>query len=286
MNKKHPYVGAHVPTQGGIENIFKHATYLNIDYVQCFTKNNRQWRYELFIEEEVNSYKKALSASSVQEVFSHASYLSNLASQELEVIGNSQKALQAELERCHQIGIKWTVIHPGSNKAGDPLKIIHYMAKNVIEIIKKSDGSSGILLENSAGQGSSIPFKIEDLGQLLHEIKKECHARIGVCIDTCHAFVAGYDISQKEGYNDFWDLVDKHIGIENVKVIHTNDSQKKHGSRVDRHAHIGKGEMGEEVFALLLQDNRLKYIPKILETPYEVIDDLIPDIKKLAELAL
>lgn len=279
------FIGAHLPTQGGIYTIFHHAKKLNIKYIQCFTKNNRQWHFEKINEEDVANYQKARKELKIptENIFSHASYLINCAAPlESEVHENSKKALSAELERCDQLGIKWTVIHPGSYKLSNTKDGLNLIAKTIDMVLSQTDTDSGVLLENSAGQGSTIPYTIEDLGYLLHLIAPHHKNRIGVCIDTCHAWAVGYNLSSKEESNNFWHMIDKKIGLDYIKLIHTNDSMKELGSRLDRHAHIGQGKMGKIAFEWLMYNKKLEHIPKILETPYDKISELIPDIEALS----
>ena len=269
-------IGAHLSVAGGMEKLFEHMKYLNLSCAQCFTKNNRQWHFESFTEDEIQRFKNAQKADHIdhKNIVSHACYLINICGAP-EVHQKSVMALEAELIRCAQLNIPWTVIHPGSS-SGSKKEVLVHLADSIIDIFDKVENTTGIALENSAGQGNSLPHTLEDLAFVYQMIAKKHPHRIGVCIDTCHAWASGYNLN--EGYEDFCKNLIDLIGAENIPVLHLNDSKKECGSRVDRHEHLGKGEINKKVFEMIMKDKRFKKSIKILETPYDTFDDLKDDI--------
>jgi len=198
-------------------------------------------------------------------VIAHDIYLNNLAAENDEVRERSIATMIEELERCHQLGIDGLVCHIGSHKAGPEVGIPRY-AEAVQKILTATrDTPTPILLETCAGQGTCLGHQLEHLGQII-DLNKG-HERLGVCVDTCHIFVAGYNLGSEALYHEFWSHFDRVIGLDRLKALHLNDSKKPLGSRVDRHDHIGEGEIGPGVFECLLKDPRMKGLPAVIETP-------------------
>jgi deoxyribonuclease IV len=258
-------LGAHMSIAGGLEKSLLRGESINNTCIQIFTASNRQWSFQTFSLDQIALFKKHYETSSIKCVFSHASYLINLGSPNKEVQDKAIRALIAELIRCDQLGLPFVVLHPGSSLNSDPRACLKRIAQNLDKAISQSDTKAIILLENMAGQGTAVAYQFEQLGFIIKHIKQ--HAKIGICFDTAHAFAAGYTFNTPESYKAMWDEFDKYIGIDRLKAIHINDSKKPCGSRVDRHEHIGKGEIGIEAFRMLMNDSRFDQIPKVLETP-------------------
>lgn len=250
---------------GGFEKSIDRAELIGCTCIQIFTKSNRQWYAKNLNKEEIALFKKKLDASTIIKVVAHASYLINIGSPDKNTNQQSIDALSLELQRCQALGIPSLIIHPGAYLGSSLEACLELIAENLNTILDKNQGETSILLENTAGQGTTVGYTFEQLATIYGHIKQK--KRIGFCFDTCHAFVAGYDFRTKKTYTNLWSHVDEIIGIKNIKAIHMNDSKKNLGSKVDRHEHIGKGQLGLEAFQLLLNDENLFDIPKILETP-------------------
>ena len=215
----------------------------------------------------------------IKIIFSHASYLINLAGDDDVLWERSITALTSEIQRCHELGLKFTVLHPGYTKGLSEKEGIKKTIKALKTVLHTTKNSKvKILLENTAGQGSSIGYRFEHLKQIMDGVES---ARIGACLDTCHAFAAGYDIRTNSGFEAATEELDCTVGLKNLHAIHLNDSKGKLGSKLDRHEHIGKGKLGLEPFRQII--NRFKHIPKVIETPKEDNMDEV-NLKVLREL--
>ena len=213
--------------------------------------------------------------------FAHACYLNNLATQDQYIFGKSIECLTEEFERCHRLDLSYLILHPGSHRGAGVEKGIKRVVMGLDTLLKKSSKSNvKILLETTAGQGDYLGGRFEHLANIINLSRYS--NRIGVCLDTCHVFAAGYDMSNMKSYNKVIKEFDSIIGLERLLVIHLNDSKGKRGSHTDRHMHIGKGEIGLETFRLLLNDSRLEHLPMIIETPKE--NDLSNDRRNLRML--
>jgi len=256
-------LGVHCSIKGGLHNAFYEAESLGIDTFQVFTKNQRQWKEKIIDTEEKSTFLDSYKTSRVKMIFSHASYLINLASNDDTLWECSVRALIDEVQRCHDLGLEFTILHPGSAKGFGEQKGMKKIVKALKTTIHATKNSTvKILLENTAGQGSSIGYRFEHLRQILRGVNSP---RIGVCFDTCHAFAAGYDIRTKCGFEETMEELDNIVGLKNLHAIHMNDSKGELGSNLDRHEHIGKGNLGLEPFRQIM--NRFKHIPKVIETP-------------------
>jgi deoxyribonuclease-4 len=279
--KKQVLLGAHMSIAGGLEKAVERGESIGCTCIQIFTKSNRQWKAKKLTEAEIETFKTAVKQSTIasKNIVCHAGYLINIASPNTLIHKKSTDSLIEELDRCEKLGIPWLVLHPGAYKEEDvALKTI---AQTIDTVLHEVPGKTKILLETMAGQGSTTCYTFEQIAQV-HKLVKNKN-RVGVCVDTCHIFAAGYDLRTKKVYDETWEHFDKIIGLSLLHVIHCNDSKKGLGSRVDRHADIGKGELGLETFRLLFNDKRLTDIPKILETP-QTGDDLLQDYKKNMEV--
>lgn len=275
-------IGAHLSISKGLEDVFVQADELGATTLQLFTKSNRQWHAKPLTEDEIDIFKKNHKAHQYMPLVAHASYLINIGSPDDTLAQKSTKALVDELTRCEQLGIQYLVLHPGAHRDTDIGACLERIADNLKAVFKEAPGDSMILLETMAGQGSTIGSTFQELGTILKAVD---NPRLGVCLDTCHVFAAGYDFTTPEGYAALWHEFGKEIGKRHLKVIHMNDSQKPCGSHVDRHCDIGTGAIGKEGFRLIMQDETLTHIPKILETPKESLDDDVRNLDALRKLA-
>jgi deoxyribonuclease-4 len=282
-NLKKNRIGAHLSIKGSMLNLFKEAETLNINTFACFTGPNL--RYTLttsFREEIICQFKEKIKEKNYQ-IFSHACYLINIANQQNQSsYSKSIDAIKAELDRCSLLGIMGAVIHPGSNKnRKDGLAII---IETINELFETYTNTAILLLESSAGQGSTLPVTIDDMSLIYNELTPKAKLKTKAVIDTCHVHAAGYDLSTKASVEKFLGEYDRIIGLDKVALIHLNDSKRECGSRIDRHENIGKGTIGLEGFSAFINDNRIKLIPKILETPVESYLDWRVDLDCLDRL--
>ena len=265
-------LGAHVSIAGGFARAVERAEKLNCTAIQVFTKNQVRWDAPALKDDEIEEFNLRLSASGIRIVVGHSSYLINLASDDKTIAKKSIDALFLELDRCRKLGIPYYVIHPGAHKGAGKEKGIINIVYRLKEAVKEYGDSVTICVETMAGQGTTIGERFEDIASIIDGVGDE----IGVCIDTCHIFAAGYDIRTEEAYNNTFSQFDRIIGMDFLKVLHLNDSKADLGAHVDRHIHIGKGRIGLKAFGFLMNDSRFAGIPKIIETPkdsnYEYYD--------------
>ena len=282
MRKEHSLLlGAHMSIAGKMSLAIERGESIGCTAIQIFTKSNRQWHAKAITQEEAASLKKAYQDSSIQSVIAHAAYLINIGSPSEEIEKKSVNALEIEINRCTDLTIPYLVLHPGSHGNTDEESCLARISANIDKLLSATSDCT-ILLETMAGQGSSVGHTFEQLAQIIKH--SEHKRRIGICFDTCHAFAAGYDFRTEKTYNLMWEQFDKIIGINKLKAIHINDSQKDIGSRVDRHADIGKGRIGLKAFELLLNDSRFFDIPKVLETPRDDLADYKKNMETLIDL--
>ncbi len=271
MQKKHSFLyGAHMSIAGEPANAIERGQSIGCTAIQIFTKSNRQWHAKPITDTEADNFKQNWKDSSITSIIAHASYLINIGSPNAEIEHKSVHALGMEMERCTQLGIPYLVLHPGSHSNSDAEECLKRISKN-LDNLCESHPDCTILLETMAGQGTNIGNSFEQLASILKHSKHK--NRLGVCLDTCHVFTAGYDLRDEKSYHLMWEQFDKIIGINKLKAIHVNDSKKELGSAVDRHTDIGKGKIGLKAFELLCNDPKLFDIPKILETPKDDLDD-------------
>lgn len=259
------YLGAHMPIKGGIGNALRRGKEIGCTAVQVFTSSPRQWYAPEVSAEQVADFKKAQAETGIDHVVSHDTYLINLCAPTPEIREKSIASLKKELGRCGAYGIPFVVSHIGSLKDQNEGEALLAAAEGMKEVLADTPESVMLLMETTAGQGSSLNARFEQMAMLLELTGG--HKRIGVCLDTCHVFAAGYDIRTPEAFAATFAEFDRVVGMDRLKAIHVNDSQKGLGSRVDRHAHIGEGEIGIEAFRCLVNDPRLAEIPMTLETP-------------------
>jgi len=283
MKKKHVLLlGAHISIEGGLEKAIERGASIGCTTIQIFTKSNRQWFAKKITEKEIEAFKHTQKRYSIAPIVTHCSYLLNIGSPRKEVQSKSIKALSDELDRCNLLGIPYLVLHPGARLTSDLDTCIKTIALNLDIALEKSPGKTMVLLETMAGQGSVVGSTLEEIAQIRKLAKEK--KRIGVCLDTCHVFAAGYNLTTKTTYKNLWNNFDKVIGLKQLKVIHINDSKKELSSKIDRHEEIGKGKIGLESFKLLLNDERFFATPKILETPKTSLEDDKKNMEKLKKL--
>ncbi len=258
--------GAHQSIAGGVHLALESAAELGFDCVQIFVKNQQQWSAPPLSEEALARWRDTRRGAGIEPVIAHATYLINLASPERAMWRKSVDAFTTEIKRCAALDVKEIVIHPGSHKGAGREAGIERIVEAVDAVCDETKGSGvRILLENTAGSGDQVGGPIEDLGRIIDRSRHK--RRLGVCVDTCHVFAAGYDIRSAEGYENMVTELDRHVGLKRVRCIHLNDAKRELGSHVDRHEHIGKGKIGRAGFRHLVNDTRLAHVPKILETP-------------------
>lgn len=258
-------LGVHCSVSGGLENAFTEAKSLQTDAMQIFTRNQRQWEAKPITEEERSTFLKASKSSEMGFLFSHCSYLINMAAENEEIRLRSVNALKQEVERCTQLGLHYCVLHPGAAGNQEMNTAIEKIAAGLREVLTATAGSKVmILIENTAGQGSSVGGPFDNLKQIYQATGSD---RIGYCFDTCHAFAAGYDIRTESGCLETLESFDTILGLDKLKVFHLNDSKGELGKHLDRHEHIGKGKIGTPAFKVIMKQFTDK--PKVLETPKE-----------------
>jgi len=278
------FVGAHTSASGGVFNAVKNAEAIGAKAFALFTKNQRQWVAKDLDSETIDKFKTALEASGIlpKHVLPHDSYLINLGHPEVEKLEKSRAAFIDELQRCELLGLDRLNFHPGSHlekvKKADKenLEIMKPIEDVCLDKIAESinialDATNGVsaVLENTAGQGSNLGWRFEHLAHIIDKVEDK--SRIGVCIDTCHMFTAGYDIRTREAYDATWDEFERVVGFKYLMGMHINDSKPPLGSHVDRHHSLGKGEIGLDAFKFIMNDARMDDIPLVLETIDETI---------------
>ena len=281
-NKK--FVGAHVSASGGVYNAPLNAAAIGARAFALFTKNQRQWVAKPLDTETVDKFKKALQESGIlpRHVLPHDSYLINLGHPEVEKLEKSRAAFIDELERCDLLGLDRLNFHPGSHlekvskKDKENLEVMQPIEDICLDVIAESinialDKTKNVkaVIENTAGQGSNLGWRFEHIAHIIDKVEDK--SRIGVCIDTCHMFTAGYDIRTREAYDKTWNEFGEIVGFEYLSGMHINDSKPPLGSHVDRHHSLGKGEIGLDAFRFIMNDERMNDIPLILETIDETI---------------
>ncbi len=268
IKSKPVLLGAHFSIAGGLENALKDAMAYGCSTCQIFTKNSQTWRERVLSEKEIEVFTDVRNGSDVKIIASHTSYLINLATPDTEKRKKSCAALQKELERSDVLGLQYVILHPGSHMGTGEKEGLCRIIDSLKEVLSRAPTTRPvILIETTAGQGSHLGYRFEQLAEILNGVGDANH--FGVCLDTAHIFSAGYDIRTKTTYRRTLDRFDSLIGLKHLKFIHLNDSQKMLNSHVDRHAHIGEGLIGAAAFQCIMKDVKLQHIPKVIETPKE-----------------
>ncbi|HKD70232.1 MAG TPA: deoxyribonuclease IV [Candidatus Binataceae bacterium] len=280
-NGKRPLLGAHMPIAGGVAEAPLRGRSVGCECMQIFTKSARQWASKPYADEDVKTFRARQAEAGIAIVVAHDSYLLNLGAPDSRLRKRSIEGFIDELERCEMLGIPNLIAHPGSHVGSGEDAGIKTIARSIDEVHAACPGYKvRVTLELTAGQGTNLGCNFDQMRRIFDRVKRSDRMRL--CIDTEHAFAAGYDLRTREGYErTFGELADL-IGIDRVAAFHLNDSKKPLGSRVDRHEHIGKGHMGLEPFRRLLNDPRFAGIPMCLETPKG--PDLKEDVENLATL--
>jgi deoxyribonuclease-4 len=276
-------LGAHMSIQGGIHRAVERGADLGCTALQVFTRNNVQWHTKPLTDESVQRFREAWDASDIGPVVAHANYLINLAATDERFRRLSFEGLVTELRNAATLAIPWVILHPGNHmgqgeEAG--LRQVAELANRALE--ETADCPAGLLLETTAGQGTCLGHTFEQLAWLLDTIEPD--ERLGVCFDTCHVFAAGYDLRTESAYRSTLRKLDRTVGLDRVRAFHLNDARRECGSRVDRHAHIGRGAIGLHAFGRILRSRRFAHVPKLLETPKHDEDGTAWDPINLATL--
>jgi deoxyribonuclease-4 len=273
--------GAHESIAGGVYNAITRGQEATCDAIQIFNKSNNQWRAKKLVTDEIDQYLAAIEETGVTVACSHSSYLINIGSPDDALQTKSRNSLQEETERCNMLKVPNLVFHPGSHVGSGEEPGMDRIAENTNKVLAEiPDNTVTLCLETTAGQGSNLGYTFEQIAYMLDRVDDKDH--VGVCLDTCHIFAAGYAITDPKDYKKTIKAFDEIIGMDNLKIVHTNDSKTEFGSKKDRHEHIGEGLIGIQAFENFVNDKRFKDIPFILETPKG--DDLTDDVENLAKL--
>lgn len=260
------FLGAHFSIAGGLHRALYKAKEYDCNALQIFTKNSLTWKERILSEDEIYLFEQAKLKTGISKIASHMSYLVNPAAADKKKHAMSYKALKNELVRSSMLDIPFSVLHPGSHMGKGEEEGILRIADSINKVFDETgDIGTRLLLETTAGQGFTLGSSFEQLSSIMEKV--DYKNKIGICLDTCHIFSAGYDIRTEKSYLKTIDNFDAIIGLEHLYLIHLNDSRKELGSKVDRHEHIGLGAIGIKGFEYFMNDQRLKLIPKIIETP-------------------
>ena len=263
------YIGPHVSASGGVENAPLNAASVGANAFALFTKNQRQWFSPPLTEKSIEAFKAncAQVGISADHILPHDSYLINLGQPDAESLDKSRRSFFDEMHRCEQLGLKMLNFHPGSHLKLITLEqCLDRIAESINMALDKTQGVMAVI-ENTAGQGTNVGFSFQHIAHIIGKVEDK--SRVGVCIDTCHTYSAGYDLKSEEGYAQTFREFDETIGAHYLRAIHLNDTKKAFASRVDRHDSIGKGLLGIEFFKRFMKDSRFDDMPIILETPDE-----------------
>ena len=270
--------GAHESIAGGVFNAVERGHQATCDTIQMFNKSNNQWRAKKLHSDEIEKFFEAIETTGVTVATSHTSYLINIASPDAALNEKSYKSLKEEMERCETLKIPNLVMHPGAHVGSGEETGMMAIAGNINRLFGElKDNHVTLLLEGTAGQGTVLGSKFEQLAYMIDMIEDKDH--LGVCLDTCHMFAAGYPLIDPKDYRKTIKAFDDIVGLDKLRIIHVNDSLREFASGKDRHEHIGKGHIGLDGFRNLVNDRRLKKVPLILETPKG--EDLAEDIENL-----
>jgi deoxyribonuclease-4 len=260
------WIGAHTSAAGGVHNALYEGQAIGATTIQLFTSNQKQWKGRSITDEALQKWKQALEETGLEKIMSHDSYLINLGSPDPQMLQKSRQAFREEAERCIKLGISYLNFHPGSALKSSVEECLETIAKSILELQHLlANCPTRLLLEATAGQGTNVGWRFEHLAAIIQQVKDK--VPIGVCLDTCHIFAAGYDIHDAAGWDRTFNEFDQIVGLKHLHAFHLNDSMKGLGTRVDRHAPLGEGEIGMKSFRYLMNDPRAASLPKYLETP-------------------
>lgn len=258
-------LGAHVSRAGGVPNAPGRAARIDATVLQLFTKQPQRWAEPEIGEESARAFRAARREHGIRVAVSHDSYLINLATPDSELFEKSYRSFRGELERCVALGLEYVVTHPGNATDGDRERGLAQNAEAIERALEAVDGGTRVLLETTAGTGTALGATFEELATIRERVRRSLRGRIGVCLDTCHVWAVGYDL--KDDYDGVFREFDDVLGLDRLELFHLNDSEAPKAARRDRHASIGEGTLGDDVFRRLMTDDRLADVTKILETP-------------------
>lgn len=274
-------IGAHVSISGGVEKAIERQDEIGGNCGQIFAGSPRTWKVSGYTEEEGRQFQKARDEESQNPYVIHSTYLVNLATPKDDLFEKSLNCLQSELDAASTLGVEYVVFHPGSHTGSGRDNGIKRIAEGIDELDIPEDVT--LLLENTAGKGTTLGKSMGELRQMINEADTD-ESKIGVCIDTCHAHAAGYELAGEEGFRDFIQEIEEDLGLEKVKVLHLNDSKDERGSEKDNHQDIGYGKIGDEGFRNLVNSEKFEDLPMILETPSEERAGYAENLEKIMEL--
>lgn len=263
---KEPLIGAHTSAAGGVSHALLEGKEIGATTIQLFTSNQKQWASHPLTSDAIDEWNKALHQTQLRDIMSHDSYLINLGSPKEEVLTKSRIAFQEEIQRCLALNISYLNFHPGASLDGNTEVCLDRIIDSLLgcrHLLEKE--KLRLTIETTAGQGTNVGYQFDQLAYILDKVDNKIP--LGICIDTCHIFAAGYDIRTAEAWEKTLCEFDKIIGLDALMAFHLNDSVKGLGSKVDRHAPLGEGEIGWECFSFLMKDKRVSHLPKYLETP-------------------
>lgn len=275
-------LGVQVSIQGGVDKAPLRAEELDCNAFQCFSRNPREWRRPKLDREEVSLFKRGIKEKAMCPVVIHAPYTCNLASPDKHLFKNSMRAFIKDVKDANVLGAHYFVFHMGSHSKTSELEGLERIARALKKTLQKVNTKTVLLMENTSGNGSWLGYKFWQHSFILKELKWS--NKIGVCIDTCHCYAAGYDVASKEGLKKMFTEIDKYVGIERLKLVHLNDSMDPLDSRKDRHQHIGDGHIGREGFRNILRHPIIRNLPLILETPKKSIEDDLKNLETVRRL--
>ena len=278
-------LGAHMSISGGVHTAIERGRSIQCTAIQVFVKNNMQWFARPLTREEIRAFLEHRQRGELLSIFAHANYLINLAATNPQFHANSIRALSEELIRADQLELPFLVLHPGAHLGAGEEAGLDKIIKSIDDVFRKIPKvQTRIALETTAGQGSCLGHRFEQIASIIENVREP--DRLCVCLDTAHVFAAGYDIGSEAAAKETFREFDRVIGINRLAAIHLNDSKTARGSRVDRHQHIGKGQIGLSAFRFIMRDRRFRKIPKVLETPKgkEMREDVM-NLKTLRRLA-
>ena len=276
-------VGVHVSISGSIDQAVDRAQEYGCDTFQVFTRNPQGWRFGDLDPDQVEKFREKLGQSKISPVVDHMPYLPNLSCPEDEIYAKSVASFAAEVDRCGTLGISYLVVHLGSHLGKGREVGLERISSALSLAAKRAKGELRILLENMAGTKNSMGSNFQDIREILDSAKKR--ERLGVCLDTCHLYAAGFDVQSERGVQQTMARFNEVVGFDTLKVVHLNDSKGGLGSGLDRHQNIGKGYIGEKGFRAILHHPAVKELPLILETPVDEPDDVLNDLRMVRKLA-
>ena len=261
-----PQIGLHVSAAGSLDLAFDRATEVGATTFQLFTRNPNRWQFSLIPDEVVTAFREKRAKTGLRRVVDHMPYLPNLASSEPVIMKASRSALNEEVKRCDSLGIDYLVIHLGSHRGAGTASGVRNISEAINAALVGTRGESTILLENMAGQKNCVGARFEELGMILGKVKRD--GRVGVCLDTCHMYAAGFDLGSDEAVSATMAVFDECVGNDRLKVVHLNDSKGALGSNLDRHEIVGKGKIGAKGMKAILRYKGILERPLIMETPF------------------